>query len=317
MGRGSRRRRPEAASAARSRGDALFRVSGVRTVASPHRLRRSPSAVRAAVGSSHPVLPFRSRGRAPLLSFSPPTETAGDRPSGPPPDPDLAPRGAWPHPVSVRRSSPDLLPSAHAESGIRGSRAHRARPRSASRVSHPLSGFLPPILPGLFHPGGAPGVSPSGPCSSRAAVTRGPCSRVPSSPAVRPRPGARPRGRRRWDASAPEASSSRESGLSPRRAVKRGGGPEPSWRSSRAGVRPRSSRRRVKPASPPGESRATALRRAGGRRALVSGVRRASGADIPAKGHPARSEVFPSPLSIRRSLDPTSRSARPSRRRRG
>jgi hypothetical protein len=59
------------------------------------------------------------------------------------------------------------------EAAAHDDQASHAQPACASRFSQPHDAFVSaPSLPALFHAGSAPGVRPSEPCSSRAAVRR-------------------------------------------------------------------------------------------------------------------------------------------------
>jgi len=116
-------------------------------------------------GFGAPGKPFRRRSGVPFRS-------AGQRPSprASPLSTSRAPEGALrrsdagPHGRLHPPQAP--TPSAHEEPRIRSSRACRTRHLPPSAFRTPSAACTPRPRPGLFHPGNAPGVSPSGPCSS-------------------------------------------------------------------------------------------------------------------------------------------------------
>jgi hypothetical protein len=87
-------------------------------------------------------------------------------------------------PVPEDRLHPPWLPSptAHEESRIRSTRACLTRHRPSSAFLTLSTVCAPLLRPGFFHPGNAPGVPPSGPCSSPGGRTS---LEVACSPAVR------------------------------------------------------------------------------------------------------------------------------------
>jgi hypothetical protein len=133
-----------------------------------------------------PGKPFRRRSGVPFHS-------AGQKPSprASPLSTSRAPEGALRRcDADHSRSappSPASSPSAHEEPRIRCSRACLTRHLPPSAFLTPSAACTPRPRPGLFHPGNAPGVSPSGPCSSPGGRTslEAACSRAVRIPSQR------------------------------------------------------------------------------------------------------------------------------------
>jgi len=139
------------------------------------------------MGSALPGKPFRRRSGVPFRS-------AGQRPSprASPLSTSRAPEGALRRSDAGRsRPAPPFpgsqSPSAHEGPRIRSSRACHARHLPPPAFRTPSAAYTPRPRPGLSHPGNAPGVSPSGPCSSPggSGLSRGPHALLPFAPARR------------------------------------------------------------------------------------------------------------------------------------
>jgi hypothetical protein len=116
-------------------------------------VRRSRQAVSAAFRCSLPLRGPKDRRLGPRLSQ--------------PRAPRRAHSGGATPTVAGRFHPPRATaPSAHEGSRIRSSRACHTRHLPPSAFRTPSAAYTPRSRPGLFHPGNAPGVPPSGPCSS-------------------------------------------------------------------------------------------------------------------------------------------------------
>jgi hypothetical protein len=125
--------------------------------------------------------------RCPLSSFRPPTENSGHRAANALP---ARPKSRLPEPWLLPWSFFPSSVSPHVAAAVSMARGPTPEPHAPSGFLDLLAPCSATCLPALFHAGSAHGVSPSEPCSSRAAVRRFPapmppcrCCAVPSSPA--------------------------------------------------------------------------------------------------------------------------------------